>query len=152
MTEIVTPRDDVLTDLCRRNPAEIVGDVIVVRTDVLLASGDQCVVVVEGGGASDRVTVSDAGGVLISLAEAGFELCDRGYARIGRAARKSGLHLVNGVLRSRPYAVSEAPQAVVSAANAMRHILVLAFDIARGREKSRYRERIEKQLAPSPHG
>jgi hypothetical protein len=141
------PRHDEIIDaLKERNVVRRLDNVVLATTDVLLPSGSQIVVLVEGGAFGDRVTASDTGAALISVAEAGLELDAAAYASMRRLAAKLGLSLEAGILRSEPVSPGEAAYAVVLLANGAREIARAAFDVGRRQGRLRFRERVEQEL------
>jgi hypothetical protein len=141
------PRHDEIVDaLKERNVVRRLDNVVLATTDVILPSGSQVVVLVEGGVSGDRVTASDAGAALISVAEAGLELDAPAYSSIQRLAAKLGLSLEAGILRSEPVSPDEAAYAVVLLANGAREIAKAAFDVGRRQERRRFREKVEQEL------
>lgn len=144
----VYPRhNEIVESLECRNVVRRLNNVVLATTDVLLPSGSQIVVLIEGGASGDRITASDAGAALISLAEAGLELDAAAYASMRRLAGKLGLRLEDGVLRSEPVSPDESAYAVVVVANGAREIAQAAFDAGHRQEKRRFRERVEQELS-----
>jgi hypothetical protein len=138
--------DEIMFALKERNVVRRLDNVVLATTDVLLPNGSQVVVLVEGGASGDRVTASDAGAALISLAEAGLELDAAACASMRRLAAKIGLILEAGILRSEPVSPDEAAYAVILLANGAREIARAAFDVGRRQERRRFREKVEQEL------
>jgi hypothetical protein len=135
-------QDEIIDTLKERNVVRRLDNVVVAKTDVLLPSGSQVLVLVEGGAFGDRVTASDAGAALICVAEAGLELDAAAYASMRRLAAKLGLSLEAGILRSEPVLPGEAAYAVVLLANGARDIAKAAFDVGRRQKRRGVRERV----------
>jgi hypothetical protein len=141
------PRHDEIIDaLQARNVVRRLDNVVLATTDVLLPSGSQVVVLVEGGASGDRITASDAGAALISVAEAGLELNAAAHASMRRLAVTLGLSLEAGILRSEPVSPDEVAYAVILLANGAREIAKAAFDVGRRQERRRFRENVEQEL------
>jgi hypothetical protein len=142
------PRHDEIVDsLRRRNVVSRLGEVILVTTDVLLPNGSQLIVLVEGGAAGDRITVSDAGAAMISVAEAGLALNSAAHASMRRLAIRLGLSLEGGVLRSEAISPDDVAYAMTVVANGARQIADAAFGAARRQERNRFRERVAQDLS-----
>ena len=141
------PRHDEIIALLRdRRPPQRMGDAIIVPTDVLLPSNVTCIVVIEGGATGHEITASDAGAAMACVREAGLEVSAAVERAAARAAQPYGMVLEKGVLRSQPEAVAEARYLVLCMANTMSIVANAALSAARKQEKTRFRERVQKEL------
>ena len=137
---------DITRALKARNRALRLSGSLVVPTDVLLPNHSHCVVIIEGGVVGDRITVSDAGAALASVAETGLEITHAVLEAARRTAIPFGVGMEGGVLRTHPVSPEDAVNAVVALANAMREVARVAFDAARRAQRTRFRERVFGEL------
>ena len=138
--------EEVLKTLADRLQPVRVGDAIMVPTDVMLFNGNLCMVFVEGGAAGAEITVTDCGAALNAVFECGLELPDPAARTAKRAARKAGVTLEFGVIRSDPVPLNCVQYAVSLVATAMKDVSIAAYESAKKYGEPRFREKVATSL------